>query len=175
MLFALLLAGLCVGFGRGLRKAKLCHTDNRQRTFREPPRILEPRLNGRVAEDCAGADPNVEDRDRRTIAGNFRSANGRKMDSSPPFTRASRPSGGRSRPNYPCGKAVDPSGSWRGKRGSSPATGFLFEIPQVSEIHCVFGQMWPKLVRQPMGSRMQTLSAKDAKYGFGRLIDFSPE
>ena len=32
---------------------------------------------------------------------------------------------------------------------------------------------WPKMDRAVAGSRMKTLSAKDAKYGFGRLIDLA--
>ena len=36
-----------------------------------------------------------------------------------------------------------------------------------------FGPNWPKVVQAQAGSRMQTLSAKDAKYGFGRLIDLA--
>lgn len=35
-------------------------------------------------------------------------------------------------------------------------------------IHCVLGQFWPKVDRALVGSRMKTLGAKDAKYGFGR-------
>ena len=34
-----------------------------------------------------------------------------------------------------------------------------------------FGPIWPKMDRALAGSRLKTLSAKDAKYGFGRLID----
>ena len=36
-----------------------------------------------------------------------------------------------------------------------------------------FGPIWPKVDRALAGSRMKTLSAKDAKYGFGRLIDLA--
>ena len=36
-------------------------------------------------------------------------------------------------------------------------------------IHCAFGHFWPKTCSTTAGSSMQTLSAKDAKYGFGRL------
>ena len=36
--------------------------------------------------------------------------------------------------NYPCGKAVKPSESWQGKRGSSPAIEFFLRVPQESEI-----------------------------------------
>ena len=32
---------------------------------------------------------------------------------------------------------------------------------------------WPRLELRTIGIRMQILSAKDAKYGFGRLIDLA--
>ena len=32
---------------------------------------------------------------------------------------------------------------------------------------------WPKLTSSNTGNRMKTLTAKDAKYGFGRLIDLA--
>jgi prevent-host-death family protein len=44
--------------------------------------------------------------------------------------------------------------------------------PAIPRDHCAFGY-WPKLSSSNTGNRMKTLTAKDAKYGFGRLIDLA--
>ena len=49
-----------------------------------------------------------------------------------------------------------------------------FETPQGPHRNPLcFGPIWPKMDKALAGSRMKTLSAKDAKYGFGRLIDLA--
>ena len=51
------------------------------------------------------------------------------------------PYGGRFRPNYPCGKALYPSGGWQGQRDASPASEFLLGIPPGSETYRILGHI----------------------------------
>ena len=47
-------------------------------------------------------------------------------------------------------------------------------ITQLSGTDCVLGPIWPRMDRASAGRGMKTMSAKDAKYGFRRLMDLAP-